>query len=68
MTLAEFNALLEKYNVKPQAEPTEDLPVVKLGIDSFDILMIIGDLEESTGKSLNLSLDCTIGDLLAKLD
>ena len=40
MTLADFNALLEEHNIKPEVEPQENVPVVDLGIDSFEILMV----------------------------
>jgi len=67
MTLADFNALLEEHNVKPEVEPHENVPVVDLGIDSFEILMILGDLENAAGTSLDLSLDATVGDFLQKM-
>ena len=38
MTLADFNALLEEHNVKPEVEPHENVPVVDLGIDSFEVV------------------------------
>ena len=67
MTMADFNELLNKYNVEPENEPTEDMPVSELGIDSFDILMILGDLESAAGKPLELTLDSTVGELLQKI-
>jgi len=67
MTLADFNALLEEHNVKPEVEPHENVPVVDLGIDSFEILMILGDLENAAGSTLDLSLDSTVGDVLEKM-
>ena len=67
MTLSEFNALLESHDVKPEIELREDLHLVDLGVDSFEILMVLGDLENLAGKALDLSLDSTIGELLAKM-
>ena len=67
MTLSDFNALLARYNVEPENEPTEDMPVSELGIDSFDILMILGDLENEAGKPLELTFDSTVGELLKKV-
>lgn len=67
MTLSEFNALLESHDVKPEIELREDLHIVDLGVDSFEILMVLGDLENLAGKALDLSLDSTIGELLAKM-
>ena len=67
MTLSEFNALLESHDVKPEIELREDLHIVDLGVDSFEILMVLGDLENIAGKALDLSLDSTIGELLAKM-
>ncbi|MBR5694447.1 MAG: hypothetical protein IKX42_12275 [Fibrobacter sp.] len=67
MTLADFNALLEEHNVKPEVEPHENVPVVDLGIDSFEVLMILGDLENAAGISLELSLDSTVGEVLEKM-
>lgn len=67
MTLSEFKALLESHDVKPEIELSEDLHIVDLGVDSFEILMVLGDLENIAGKALDLSLDSTIGELLAKM-
>lgn len=67
MNLKNFNELLEKYNLHPETEPTEATPVCELGLDSFDMLMVLGDLENAAGKSLNLSLDSTVGELLEKV-
>ena len=67
MTLSEFNALLESHDVKPEIELREDLHIVDLGVDSFEILMVLGDLENLAGKALDLSRDSTIGELLAKM-
>lgn len=67
MTLTDFHALLEKYNVEPEIEPTESTPVADLGIDSFDLLMILGDMENSLGTQLNLTLDTTVGEILEKV-
>ena len=67
MTLTDFHALLEKYNVEPEIEPTESAPVADLGIDSFDLLMILGDMENSLGTQLNLTLDTTVGEILEKV-
>ena len=67
MTLADFNALLEEHNVKPEVEPHENVPVVDLGIDSFEVLMILGDIENAAGISLELSLDSTVGEVLEKM-
>ena len=67
MNLSDFKELLEKYNVTPEKEPTEDMPVVDLGIDSFDLLMILGDIETDIGKQLGLTLDTTVGEVLAKV-
>ena len=67
MTLSDFHALLEKYNVEPEVEPTESTPVTDLGIESFDLLMILGDMENSLGKQLDLTLDTTVGEILEKV-
>ena len=67
MTITDFNALLDKYNVVPETEPTESTPVTELGVDSFDMLMILGDLEGTVGKQLDLTLDTTVGEILEKV-
>ena len=67
MTMADFHELLAKYNVELETEPTADTPVSELGIDSFDIMMILGDLENEAGKSLDLTFDLTVGELLQKV-
>ena len=67
MNITDFKALLEKYNVEPENEPTADMPVTELGIDSFDMLMILGDLEGIAGKQLDLTLDTTVGEILDKM-
>lgn len=67
MNITDFKALLEKYNVEPENEPTESMPVTELGIDSFDMLMILGDLEGTVGKPLGITLDTTVGEILEKL-
>ncbi|MBR3446955.1 MAG: hypothetical protein IKH27_04030 [Oscillospiraceae bacterium] len=67
MNLKDFNELLEKYNVEPAVEPTESTPVTDLEIDSFDMMMILGDLENSMGKSLDVTLDTTVGEIMEKM-
>ncbi len=67
MNLADFNALLEKYSVEPAAEPAESLAVSELGLDCFDMMMILGDLESSVGTQLSLTLDTTVGEILEKV-
>lgn len=67
MNLKNFNELLEKYNLHPEIEPTEKTLVSELGLDSFDMLMVLGELENAAGQSLDLSLDSTVGELLEKV-
>lgn len=67
MTLADFKELLGKYDVKTQNEPTEDMQLIDLGIDSVDILMVLGDIEDRTGKTFDLTFDLTLGELLKKI-
>lgn len=67
MNLAEFNDLLKNYNLHLETPLTESTPFSELGLDSFDMLMVLGDLEDSAGKSLDLSLNSTVGDLLEKV-
>ena len=51
MTLTDFKELLGKYDVKTQNEPKEDMQLIDLGIDSVDILMVLGDIEDRTGQA-----------------
>ena len=67
MTLTDFKELLGKYDVKTQNEPKEDMQLIDLGIDSVDILMVLGDIEDRTGKAFDLTFDQTLGELLKKI-
>ena len=67
MNLKEFCELLDKYNVEPAVEPAEDTPVADLEIDSFDIMMILGDLENTVGAHLDVTLDTTVGEIMEKV-
>lgn len=67
MKLENFNELLEKYNFELEVDPTEETPICELGLDSFDMMMVLGDLENTAGKSLDLSLDSTVGEVLEKV-
>lgn len=67
MNLMDFRELLDKYNVEPAVEPTESTPVTDLEIDSFDMMMILGDLENSIGTRLDVTLDTTVGEIMDRV-
>ena len=47
---------------RPKAPPVTDLE-----IDSFDMMMILGDLENSIGTRLDVTLDTTVGEIRDKV-
>lgn len=68
MNLKDFKAVLEKNNVLLTVEPEESMTVSQLGLDSFDVMMLAYDLEEAAGSELQLTLDSTVGEVIAKVN
>lgn len=68
MDMNDFKAILEKNNINLSVEPEESMTVSQLGLDSFDVMMLAYDLEDAAGSELQLSLDSTVGEVLAKVN
>ncbi|MDO5558079.1 MAG: hypothetical protein Q4F95_00610 [Oscillospiraceae bacterium] len=68
MNICDFKNVLAKNNIILDTEPEESMTVSQLGLDSFDVMMLAYDLEEAAGKPLQLTLDSTVGEVMAKIN